>query len=227
MKVATFAQDAVRAYRNTIYRIALAQTKQPDVAEDITQETFIALFETGPDRFLTREHAKEVCMFQGDKPAHSQGVKAADPQGDKAACSQRDKPARSQDDKTMRPHGEINELYLKAWLIRTCINRCKDYFRRTQYQVPQSDFEHILSSSNQTQSTRGALKDVLAYIDTLPNDQKLVIHLICIEGYSSKEVAAILEKPEGTVRSLLHYARKKLKEHLASTTSQDADQIRL
>lgn len=181
MKITTFAQDAVRTYRNTIYQIALSQTKHPATAEDITQETFMALFEIGPHRFLTKKNPARI-MVQNHETPSGQNI--------------------------------IDEHYLKAWLIRTCINTCKDHFRHSRFQILHANFERSFEdNSDQTQRAIDELKDVLEFIDTLPSDQRLVIHLVCIEGYSSKEAAEIMEKPEGTIRSLLHHARKKLKQH--------------
>ncbi len=52
-------------------------------------------------------------------------------------------------------------------------------------------------------------------IRTLPLPQQVVIVLYYLEGLSLKEIADILEVPEGTVKSRLHYGREALREHLA------------
>jgi len=44
--------------------------------------------------------------------------------------------------------------------------------------------------------------------------QQVVVVLFYLEGLSLKEIAEILEVPEGTVKSRLHYAREALKESL-------------
>lgn len=51
-------------------------------------------------------------------------------------------------------------------------------------------------------------------IRTLPLAQQVVVVLYYLEGLSLKEIAEILEVPEGTVKSRLHYARKALREQL-------------
>ena len=53
-----------------------------------------------------------------------------------------------------------------------------------------------------------------AAIDTLPPKQKEVVVMYDIEGMSHGEIAEILSCSEGTVRSRLHYARKKLQKEL-------------
>jgi RNA polymerase sigma-70 factor (ECF subfamily) len=52
-------------------------------------------------------------------------------------------------------------------------------------------------------------------IRSLPLPQQVVIVLYYLEGLSLKEIADILEVPEGTVKSRLHHGRKALKERLA------------
>lgn len=52
-------------------------------------------------------------------------------------------------------------------------------------------------------------------LDRLPFSHRVVVVLFYLEGLSLKEIAEILEVPEGTVKSRLHYARETLKEMLA------------
>jgi RNA polymerase sigma-70 factor (ECF subfamily) len=53
-----------------------------------------------------------------------------------------------------------------------------------------------------------------AAIDELPEKLRLVIVLSGIEGHDTREVAALLGIPEGTVRSRMFLARKALAEKL-------------
>jgi RNA polymerase sigma-70 factor (ECF subfamily) len=51
-------------------------------------------------------------------------------------------------------------------------------------------------------------------IDALPEKLRIVIVLAGIEGHELREVAALLRLPEGTVKSRVHLARKRLAEGL-------------
>ncbi len=51
-------------------------------------------------------------------------------------------------------------------------------------------------------------------IDGLPEKLRMVLVLCAIEGHEIREVAALLELPEGTVKSRLYLARKRLMEVL-------------
>jgi RNA polymerase sigma-70 factor (ECF subfamily) len=54
-----------------------------------------------------------------------------------------------------------------------------------------------------------------AAIEALPEKLRLTIVLAGIEGYDVREVAALLDVPDGTVKSRLFLARKALKERLS------------
>jgi RNA polymerase sigma-70 factor (ECF subfamily) len=51
-------------------------------------------------------------------------------------------------------------------------------------------------------------------VDSLPSSYKQVVLLADVQGFSYKEIAEILEIPDGTVMSRLHRARAKLKNQL-------------
>ncbi|HVQ12859.1 MAG TPA: sigma factor-like helix-turn-helix DNA-binding protein, partial [Vicinamibacterales bacterium] len=52
-------------------------------------------------------------------------------------------------------------------------------------------------------------------IEALPEKLRLVVVLAGIEGHDMHEVSALLDVPEGTVKSRLFLARKHLKERLS------------
>lgn len=53
-------------------------------------------------------------------------------------------------------------------------------------------------------------------IANLPQVEGQVIHLFYLEGLSLKEIAKVLEIPQGTVKSRLFRARERLKQTLGS-----------
>jgi RNA polymerase sigma-70 factor (ECF subfamily) len=56
-------------------------------------------------------------------------------------------------------------------------------------------------------------------IDALPEKLRVVVILAGIEEHDLREVARLLNLPEGTVKSRMFLARQRLKEHLQWTTS--------
>lgn len=94
------------------------------------------------------------------------------------------------------------EEHLKAWLIRSTINRARDYLRRRRSLVPLHDHLAMLSAQDH---------HLLEEVRTLPKDARNVIYLYYYEGYATKEIAAILGMKEGTVSSHLSRGRQRLR----------------
>lgn len=100
-----------------------------------------------------------------------------------------------------------SEEHERAWFARVAINACKDLRRRL--------LRHPTVSLEQIQQTVGFQEGqdnrVLDAVLALPEKYKDVVYLHYYEGYSLREVAALLHKKENTVYSLLSRARGKLK----------------
>jgi RNA polymerase sigma-70 factor, ECF subfamily len=115
-----------------------------------------------------------------------------------------------------------------TWLYRIGMNVCIDHHRRRKLRRTEEFDEGIAARTSE-----GAIdpshrkldpgKDlerkqlharIMAAMDELPDDQRQVIVLREIEGMSYKEIADVMEIPEGTVMSRLFYARKKLQASL-------------
>jgi RNA polymerase sigma-70 factor, ECF subfamily len=60
------------------------------------------------------------------------------------------------------------------------------------------------------------VKGLVGAIDTLPADHKVVFILSQVEGLRYKQIGEILDIPEGTVKSRMHAALKKIREELKS-----------
>ncbi|MEI7488386.1 MAG: sigma-70 family RNA polymerase sigma factor, partial [Chryseobacterium sp.] len=57
-------------------------------------------------------------------------------------------------------------------------------------------------------------KDILSLLNFLPEGCRAIFNLFAIEGYPHKEIARMLSISEGTSKSQLNFARKKLQELL-------------
>jgi RNA polymerase sigma-70 factor (ECF subfamily) len=123
----------------------------------------------------------------------------------------------------------------RAWLVRMtwrmALDRQRSNRRRLarEFSVVDSDVGAGLPwperSRGQTRREREATDDVVAAreradylwkaIEALPEKLRLVVVLAGIEGHDLHEVGALLDVPEGTVKSRLFLARKQLKERLS------------
>ncbi|HEV8363606.1 MAG TPA: sigma-70 family RNA polymerase sigma factor [Gemmatimonadaceae bacterium] len=117
----------------------------------------------------------------------------------------------------------------RAWfytiLARTNLNRLRTRRRRAETLAPDLDddaFEAALAEWRPVQVpdeyADGALarQRLTAALDRLDDDVRAVIWLSDVEGFRQREVADMLDIPEGTVASRLFRARRALRGLLAS-----------
>jgi RNA polymerase sigma-70 factor (ECF subfamily) len=104
----------------------------------------------------------------------------------------------------------------RAWLVRATWRTALDWRRgdkrRSQREQTALGPDAISTEDIAAESERAA--HLWSAIDTLPDKLRLAIVLSSIEGHDTREVATLLEIPEGTVRSRLFLARKALAEKL-------------
>lgn len=108
--------------------------------------------------------------------------------------------------------------HLKHWLLKTTSNRCKRYFRRRSQNRevpfdPTADYDSRLIAPETNRS--GEFHDVWDFVDALPPEQREPIYLYYVEGYSTREIAAITEVAHNTVRTRLRRARLALRAALS------------
>lgn len=110
-------------------------------------------------------------------------------------------------------HTLRNPAYFKTWIMRILINECYSLLRRQKRMVPmvedmpgmQADFKDYV---------REEYLDLYQAIDALKQKDRICVLLYYIEGYPVRQIAEILDMPEGTVKSRLRRARMQLKDKL-------------
>ena len=97
-----------------------------------------------------------------------------------------------------------NETHLKAWLIKVTFNKCKDYFKssRVKKTVPITEEMTFIAKEEQM---------VLPEIFELNQNERVIVYLHYYEGYTTAEIADLLEMKVNTVGSKLRRIRIKLK----------------
>jgi RNA polymerase sigma-70 factor, ECF subfamily len=106
----------------------------------------------------------------------------------------------------------------RAWLVRTAWRLALDRIRAAgrrerREQAAFMNSPHAAGVENAT-AAREFERQVALALDALPEKLRLVMTLAAIEGYNTGEVAKLTGLPEGTVKSRLFLARKKLAESL-------------
>lgn len=96
----------------------------------------------------------------------------------------------------------------KAWLLRVAANLSKNRL----------DYERLRHSDELTEELAAEEREDLSFVweavRSLPVQYREVIHLFYYEGYSTAEIAQMLDRKEATVRSDLRRGRERLKEIL-------------
>lgn len=96
----------------------------------------------------------------------------------------------------------------KAWLLRVAANLSKNRIAyRKRRETDELDDTLVAAQREDLSFVWEAVRD-------LPVKYREVIHLFYYEGYTTKQIAAILRRNEATIRSHLHRGRAKLKELL-------------
>ena len=148
-------------YKASVYRTALAITRDEKAAEDILQEAFL--------RVYTYAHSIDEAMPLG------------------------------------------------PWLYRVTVNLSYSWTRQVKrwlqslqdvvdrWTVPAQWHPETLTEEQEWRQI------LLQAVDALPPRHRVVVILHYLEELSLKEIAYVLDVPEGTVKSRLHYARESLK----------------
>jgi RNA polymerase sigma-70 factor (ECF subfamily) len=119
----------------------------------------------------------------------------------------------------------------RAWLLRTVTNACYDELRRkhrrptTPLEPESEDGDEVETprwladpnASPEEQMDQAEIEHAIQHcLENLPTDFRAVVVLADIQGLDYNEVAAVLRKPLGTIKSRLARARLRLRECLQS-----------
>lgn len=112
--------------------------------------------------------------------------------------------------------------HLKAWLLRTALNRCADV-RRFRLRRPVLSLEEVPEAAKPDETTAdGArLTELWETVARLPEKLRVVVHLHYAEGYRTEEIAGLLGIPAATVRTRLRRARLRLKDMLGGNDDEE------
>lgn len=114
---------------------------------------------------------------------------------------------------------------LDSWLYRIAQNIWFDRLRSLKVRGETAEIDVAVDVAGEdgrnVTETRLALIDISKAISTLPEEQQVLIALVCVDGLSYKEAAETLEIPIGTIMSRLARARQALHAALSEKRSKD------
>ena len=102
-----------------------------------------------------------------------------------------------------------SDAHLKNWLIRVTINQCKMLFRS-----PWKKMEDIGEYAETLGFEEESYLDLFQAVMKLDKKYRVPVLLFYYEGYSTAEIASLLNIPDKTVSTRLFRAKVKLKEYL-------------
>ncbi len=96
----------------------------------------------------------------------------------------------------------------KGWISTVTVNKCIECIRKEKRNI----FTAVEKLPDQITNEKITLKlehdDIMKFIDTIPEQYRIVINMYLVEGYSHKEIGDILGISESSSRSTLSRARK-------------------
>jgi RNA polymerase sigma-70 factor (ECF subfamily) len=115
----------------------------------------------------------------------------------------------------------------RAWLLRIVTNACYDYLRYKQRRPGSSleaatergavGYDSLVATTVEPEeyALRSELSDLLqAGINSLPAEQRIILVLADVQGFSYQEIAEMTGTSLGTVKSRLSRGRAKLRDYL-------------
>jgi RNA polymerase sigma-70 factor, ECF subfamily len=116
---------------------------------------------------------------------------------------------------------EWRKVPISAWLFRIAHNLAMDHFRahrrwQPEEEPPEPEGAAELSAEEEALHSIGR-QSMLEMIEGLSPDQQQVLTLKFVFNFPNAEVATILDKTEGAVKSLQHRALASLQRELAKT----------
>lgn len=106
-----------------------------------------------------------------------------------------------------KPSGAV-----RAWLFKMMLNIHRDQLRSPQSRARFEAVEETPLAPHDVQAARTALRETARHMTRLPLEQRQVLLLIAVEGFSYAEACKILGIPKGTLMSRLARARAALRD---------------
>lgn len=112
--------------------------------------------------------------------------------------------------------GLRDELAFPAWALRIVTRRCRRLGgRRGRDRARETGLDDQMAATDRETGPDVLVRQHMRRaIDALPPDQRAALALVCLHELSVSEAALALDAPEGTIKTRLMHARRKLRDHL-------------
>ncbi len=106
-----------------------------------------------------------------------------------------------------------------SWFRKIIVHAVSDYYRYSKEPFKNID-EVTLTVTSEDIFDRLSHDEIMLLVQKLPLGMRLCFNLFVIDGYRHHEIAEILGIKEGTSKSNVAMAKKKLRHHIATITQQ-------
>ena len=105
---------------------------------------------------------------------------------------------------------------LKSWCARVTVNMVIDHMRRSKHMetVPLEPTQEKIPEPQNEEVAKVPKAELMRMVGELPETKRVIFNLFCIDGYSHKDIAEMLDIKEKTSSSLLFKARAQLAENV-------------
>lgn len=122
-------------------------------------------------------------------------------------------------------HRFRGDAAFKTWLFRLTLNVCRDHIRRHSRQPVTCELSADSVGGDVDAGhglTTGTAQDVESALLDLPEDERSLLELRYVQGFSHREISEMLGCNNGTVRTKIHRAIIRLRRRLLPA-SEEAD----
>jgi RNA polymerase sigma-70 factor (ECF subfamily) len=103
---------------------------------------------------------------------------------------------------------------LKPWIITIAVNRCRTWLTQRTRRPEVVDYLHETAASAPVDDAAELRREIQTAVDALRDDYRLVFTLFHEQGLPYEDIAGVVDKPVGTVKTWLHRARLEVLERL-------------
>lgn len=102
-----------------------------------------------------------------------------------------------------------NNSFFKTWIIRILINKCNKFYKKKNLKSLDDKQEINIISTKEIDLSTIEFENFISF---LTEEERTILTLYYLLSYTTKEIAQILQKREGTICSKISRAKTKIKE---------------
>ena len=110
----------------------------------------------------------------------------------------------------------------RSWMFRILSARCKRQVAQIVTRKKEIDLDSYYETAEEAMPETATRRELSEALGTLSPEERQIVLLSVLEGYTMREIASMLEMPQGTVSSKLSRSLHKLRLQLQDTDGKEA-----